>query len=152
MAPLSLAPPLLLSLTTTVVVVVMMLLVRRIFVVVFNYRNFKRRSVIAGLLQLPYRSVREIVIMTLIVLKASRASKGGTMKPCRAALDMKSLNQSIFAQSVQLRIHCGPWEMVVGPREPFLLVFVRVIVIQILSVKLDLLVYNAQELILYPDV
>ena len=61
------------------------------------------------------------------------------MKPCRAALDMKSLNQSIFAQSVQLRIHCGPWEMVVGPREPFLLVFVRVIVIQIWSVKLDLL-------------
>jgi hypothetical protein len=152
MAPLSLAPPLLLSLTTTVVVVVMMLLVRRIFVVVFNYPNFKRRSVIAGLLQLPYRSVREIVIETLIVLKASRAFKGGITKPCRAALDMKSSNQSTFALCVPPPTRCGPWEMVVGPRESFHLVFVRVIVIQIWSVSLDLLVYNAQELILYPDV
>ena len=61
------------------------------------------------------------------------------MKPCRAALDMKGLNQSIFALYVPPPTLCGPWEMVVGPREPFHLVFVRVIVIQIWSVSLDLL-------------
>ena len=61
------------------------------------------------------------------------------MKQYRAALDMKSLNQSTFVQSVPPPTLCGPWEMVVGPNESFHLVFVRVIVIQIWSVSLDLL-------------
>ena len=61
------------------------------------------------------------------------------MRPYRAALDMKSLKESTFVQSVPPPTRCGPWAMVVGPREPFHSVFVRVIVIQIWSVSLDLL-------------